>query len=48
MKIKCYSVRLKSLASISAKAYKVTGIADAFKDEKFSKSWDIVPNENKI
>ena len=26
----------------------ITGIADAFKDEEFSKSWDIVPNENKI
>lgn len=49
MKVKCYSVRLESLASISDKAYKATcfdGSSDIIpKSQVFGRDWDVMKSE---
>lgn len=49
MRIKCYSVRLESLVSISDKAYKATcfnGRSDIIpKSQVFGRDWDVMRSE---
>lgn len=49
MRVKCYSVRLESLVSISDKAYKATsfdGSTDIIpKSQVFGRDWDVMKSE---
>lgn len=49
MRVKCYSVRLESLVSISDKAYKATcfdGSSDIIpKSQVFGRDWDVMKSE---